>query len=143
ELSTEEYHGKCAVTYRRLSYKALSSAVVEHSPFNPRNLPTTGLSVGRLRAKWRLSNVVPRIVIRNARACAAGGRGLCGRARSGHEHLRAALHAGRFGLPGRVARAGGLRRYFRGRRLPAGLCGRLIPPPPPGWRERASPHIPP
>src|SRR5215831_3658883 len=30
------------------SYKALSFTIVEHSPFNPRNLPTTGLSAGRL-----------------------------------------------------------------------------------------------
>jgi len=29
-------------------YEALSFTIVEHSTFNPRNLPTTGLSEGRL-----------------------------------------------------------------------------------------------
>src|SRR5215510_11152365 len=112
-------------------YEALSFTIVEHSTFNPRNLPTTGLSEGRLRAEWRLSDITPPIVIQKARSGshATGGYGLCGRARSGHEHLQPALHAGRIGPPDRVADAGDLRCYLHHRRRSVDLCHRSIPPP--------------
>src|SRR5262249_56766591 len=75
-------------------YEALSFTIVEHSTFNPRNLPTTGLSEGRLRAEWRLSDITPPIVIQKARSGshATGGDGLCGRAPSRRGQLQHTLH---------------------------------------------------